>query len=211
MGSEMCIRDSEVDVPPSDVGPVMELAGNRRGQVLEILAGPDGQTHLEFTIPARGLIGLRTRLLNATKGEAIMHHRFEDYRECDGDLPGRKNGVLVSQSDGRAVAYAIWKLQERSVLFVSPGDVVYEGMIVGENSRDNDMVVNPTREKKLTNIRASGADDGILLQPPRELSLEAALEYIAQDEYVEITPTAIRLRKIHLTENLRKRHRTSGG
>lgn len=201
----------EVDVPPSDVGPVMELAGNRRGQVLEILAGPDGQTHLEFTIPARGLIGLRTRLLNATKGEAIMHHRFEDYRECDGDLPGRKNGVLVSQSDGRAVAYAIWKLQERSVLFVSPGDVVYEGMIVGENSRDNDMVVNPTREKKLTNIRASGADDGILLQPPRELSLEAALEYIAQDEYVEITPTAIRLRKIHLTENLRKRHRTSGG
>lgn len=200
----------EIDVPPADVGPVMELAGNRRGRILEMLAGPDGQTHLAFSIPARGLIGLRTRLLNATRGEAIMHHRFESYRECDGDLPGRKNGVLVSQSAGRAVAYAIWKLQERSILFVKPGDVVYEGMIVGENSRENDMVVNPTREKKLTNIRAAGADEGILLQPARDLSLEAALEYIAQDEFVEITPTAIRLRKIHLTENQRKRSRAPG-
>ena len=118
-------------------------------------------------------------------------------------MPRRKNGVLVSQAHGHAVGYAIWKLQERSELFVAPGEVVYEGMIVGENSRENDMGVNPTREKKLTNIRAAGADEGILLQPARDLSLEAALEYIAQDEFVEITPTAIRLRKIHLTENQR--------
>ncbi|MFP6769837.1 MAG: translational GTPase TypA, partial [Planctomycetaceae bacterium] len=193
----------EVDVPPSDVGPVMELVGTRRGQVLEMLPGPGSQTHIEFSIPARGLIGLRTRVLNATRGEAVMHHRFDAYRKCDGEVPRRKAGVLVSQSPGHAVGYAIWKLQERSELFVAPGDVVYEGMIVGENSRDNDMVVNPTKEKKLTNIRASGADDNIMLKPPREITLEAALEYIEQDEYVEITPGAIRLRKIHLTENAR--------
>ena len=140
-----------------------------------------------------------------------MHHRFDSYRKCDGEVPRRKAGVLVSQSPGQAVGYAIWKLQERSELFVAPGDVVYEGMIVGENSRDKDMVVNPTKEKKLTNIRAAGADDNILLKPPRKLSLEAALEYIEQDEYGEITPAAIRLRKIRLTENQRKRHRAPGG
>ncbi len=196
----------EIDVPPKDVGPVMELVGIRRGRVLEMNPGPAGQTHIEFLIPARGLIGLRTRLLNATRGEVIMHHRFDTYRKCDGEVPRRKAGVLVSQSAGQAVGYAIWKLQERSELFVAPGDVVYEGMIVGENSRDNDMVVNPTKEKKLTNIRASGADDNIMLKPPREMPLEAALEYIEQDEYVEITPGAIRLRKIHLTENSRKRN-----
>ena len=197
----------EVDVPPADVGPVMELAGTRRGQVLEMAAGPAGKTHIEFSIPARGLIGLRTRLLNATRGEAVMHHRFEDYKTCDGEVPRRRNGVLVSQSNGNAVSYAIWKLQERSELFVAPGDVVYEGMIVGENSRDNDMVVNPTKEKKLTNVRAAGSDDNILLKPPREMTLEMALEYIEGDEYVEVTPAAIRLRKTHLTENARKRNR----
>jgi len=197
----------EVDVPPADVGPVMELVGNRRGRVLEMNVGTAGQTHIEFSIPARGLIGLRTRLLNATRGEAILHHRFESYKERDGDVPRRKNGVLVSQAHGHAVGYAIWKLQERSELFVAPGEVVYEGMIVGENSRENDMVVNPTKEKKLTNIRASGADDNILLKPPRQMTLEMSLEYIEGDEYVEVTPSAIRLRKIHLTENARKRNR----
>ena len=199
----------EVDVPPTDVGPVMELVGTRRGKGLEMEAGTEGQTHVTFSIPARGLIGLRTRLLNATRGEAIMHHRFEAYKPCDGEVPRRKNGVLVSQSKGQAVGYAIWKLQERSELFVAPGETVYEGMIVGENSRDNDMVVNPTKEKKLTNIRAAGSDDNILLKPPREMTLETALEYIENDEYVEVTPSAIRLRKIHLTENARKRHRVS--
>ena len=195
-----------VDVPSSDVGPVMELAGNRRGQILEMTAGPTGLSHLEFSIPARGLIGLRTRLLNATRGEAIIHHRFDSYKPSEGEVPRRKNGVLVSQVSGQAVAYALWKLQERAEMFVSPGQDVYEGMIVGENSRENDLVVNPIREKKLTNIRSSGADDAILLKPPRKMSLEAALEYIEDDEFVEITPKVIRLRKIFLTETGRKRH-----
>lgn len=194
-----------VDVPANDVGPVMELVGARRGVLRNMSANDSGLTHLEFTIPARGLIGLRTRLLNATRGEAVMNHRFESYQRLEGELPSRQNGVLVSQIPGKAVGYAIWKLQERAELFVKPGDDVYEGMIVGENSRDNDMVVNPSREKKLTNIRASGADDAILLKPPRDLPLEAALEYIEADEYVEVTPNVIRLRKIHLTENARKR------
>jgi GTP-binding protein len=196
-----------IDVPASDVGPVMELVGSRRGQILEMTSGQWGMTHLEFTIPARGLIGLRTRLLNATKGEAIIHHRFESYKPTEGEVPRRSNGVLVSQETGRAVAYALWKLQERAEMFVAPGEDVYEGMIVGENSREGDMVVNPIREKKLTNIRSSGADDAILLKPPRRMSLEAALEYIEGDEYVEVTPKVIRLRKIHLTEVARKRQR----
>tara|TARA_B100000686_G_C16651561_1_gene895853 strand:+ start:26 stop:589 length:564 start_codon:yes stop_codon:yes gene_type:complete len=185
----------------------MELVGTRRGQIIEMNAGSGGQTHIEFSIPARGLIGLRTRLMNATRGEAIMHHRFENYQKRDGEVPRRKNGVLVSQSNGQAVGYAIWKLQDRAELFVPPGEVVYEGMIVGENSRDNDMVVNPTKEKKLTNVRAAGSDDNILLKPPRQMTLEMALEYIEGDEFVEVTPGAIRLRKIHLTENARKRNR----
>ena len=198
-----------VDVPSADVGPVMELVGARRGQATEMTTNATGMSHLEFSIPARGLIGLKTRLLNATRGEAIMHHRFEDYRPTEGTVPGRQNGVLVSQVTGKAVAYALWKLQERSELFVNPGDDVYEGMIIGENSRDNDMTVNPIREKKLTNVRSSGADDAILLRPPRELSLEAALEYIEWDEYVEVTPEIIRLRKVLLTENERKRQHRS--
>ncbi|MBL8819921.1 MAG: translational GTPase TypA [Planctomyces sp.] len=194
-----------VDVPSSDIGPVMELVGARRGQARQMTTSEGGMTHLEFSIPARGLIGLKTRMLNATKGEAIMHHRFEEYRPMEGDIPTRQNGVLISQDSGKAVAYALWKLQERADLFVKPGDDVYEGMIIGENARDNDMVVNPIREKKLTNIRSSGADDAILLRPPRDITLELALEYIEWDEYVEITPQVIRLRKIFLTENERKR------
>ncbi len=194
-----------VDVPAADVGPVMELVGARRGQVISMLGGDSGMTHLTFLLPARGLIGLRTRVLNATRGEAIMHHRFDSYRPCEGEIPRRANGVLVSQDNGKAVAFALGKLQERSELFVDPGTDVYEGMIVGENSRDNDMVVNPIREKKLTNMRASGSDDNIILKPARQMSLEMALEYIESDEYVEVTPKVIRLRKILLTENARKR------
>lgn len=194
-----------VDVPTDDVGPVMELVGYRRGQAKEMTATGTGMTHLEFSIPARGLIGLRTRMLNATRGEAIMHHRFEDYRPIDGDVPARQNGVLVSQVGGKSVAYALWKLQERAEMFVNPGEDVYEGMIIGENSRDNDMVVNPVKEKKLTNVRSSGADDAIMLRPPRDMPLEAALEYIEWDEYVEVTPEVIRLRKVFLTENERKK------
>ena len=172
----------EVDVPSSDLGPVMELVGGRRGQAKVMTTTSTGMTHVEFSIPARGLIGMRTKMLNATRGEAIMHHRFEEYRAIEGEIPHRQNGVLISQDNGKAIAYALWKLQERADLFVKPGEDVYDGMIIGENVRDNDMVVNPIREKKLTNIRSAGAEDAMLLRPPRELTLELALEYIEWDE-----------------------------
>ncbi len=193
-----------VEVPPDKTGPVMELVGNRRG-VIEEMKSRGSFSRLEFIIPSRGLLGLRTRLLNATAGTAIIHHRFRDYRPLAGELNERANGVLVSMVAGKAVAYGLDGLQQRAELFVSPGDVVYEGMIVGENSRENDMEVNPTKEKKLTNIRAAGSDANIILKPPREMSLEAALEYIAEDEYVEVTPKSIRLRKILLSAHDRRR------
>ncbi len=201
----------EVEVPSAEMGTVMELVSSRRGKLLHMSAGAGAHTHLEFSIPARGLIGLRTRLLNATRGEAVMHHRFEAFRPVEGEIPRRKNGVMVSQDSGKTTAYALWKLQERAAFFVGPGEDVYEGMIVGENARDNDLVVNPVREKKLTNMRASGSDENIILAPPRDMSLELALEYIESDEYVEVTPDAIRLRKIRLTENERKREARKTG
>jgi GTP-binding protein len=163
-------------------------------------------THIEFTIPARGLIGLRTRLMNATSGQAILHHNFYEYQPSRGDIPARVNGVMVSTETGRTTAYALENLQERGVLFVGPGAAVYEGQVVGEHCRDNDLQVNVCREKKLTNIRASTAEKGILLKPPRQLTLEQALEYIEEDEYVEVTPEAVRLRKVYLKENERKRY-----
>lgn len=194
-----------VDVPTQDMGGVMELVCQRRGQLKHMASNDAGMSHLQFMIPARGLIGLRTRVLNVTKGEAIMNHRFESYEIMEGEVPHRANGVLVSQEVGKAVGFALWKLQERSELFVAPGYDVYEGMIVGENSRENDMVVNPIKEKKLTNMRASGSDENIQLKPPRDMSLEQALEYIEDDEYVEVTPKVIRLRKIILSETGRRR------
>jgi GTP-binding protein len=160
---------------------------------------------LRFLIPARGLIGLRTRLLNAPRGTAIIHNRFHSYQPLEGEVPRRSNGVLVSNVAGKAVPFAMFALQDRSELFVSPGEEVYEGMIVGENARDNDMVVNACREKKLTNMRASGSDDNVILKPPRIMSLEAALEYVEDDELVEITPESIRLRKMILKEADRRR------
>jgi GTP-binding protein len=193
-----------VEVPHDKLGPVMELVGARRGQLVE-MTGHNDYTYVVFSIPARGLIGLRTRLLNATQGTAIIHHRYECYRPMEGDVPSRPNGVLISMMDGRVVAYGLDTLQERAEMFVAPGDDVYEGMIVGENSRTGDMPVNPTKEKKLTNIRAAGSDKNILLKPPRILSLEAALEYIEDDELVEVTPTQIRLRKKILKEADRRR------
>ena len=194
-----------VDGPTEYVGPVMEIVGNRHGELVEMTANDLGSTHLEFSIPSRGLIGIRTRMLNSTKGEAVIHHRFEQYKPVEGAVPHRQNGVLVSQERGKAVGFSLFKLQDRAEMFVAPGDEVYEGMIVGENSRDNDMVVNPIKEKQLTNMRASGSDENISLKPPRKMSLEAALEYIEDDEYVEVTPQVIRLRKIRLTEQERKR------
>lgn len=193
-----------VEAPEDKIGPVMELVGARRGQ-LRHMEKRGEFTHATFSIPARGLIGLRTRLLNATQGEAIVHHRFESYRPVEESLPGRPNGVLVSMVAGKAVPFALFGLQDRSELFVAPGDEVYAGMIVGENARLGDMEVNPTKEKKLTNMRAAGRDDNVLLKPPRDMSLEAALEYIEEDELVEVTPDKIRLRKIMLAEADRRR------
>ncbi len=193
-----------VEVPHEKLGPVMELVGARRGQLIEMTAH-DNYTYVVFSIPARGLIGLRTRLLNATQGTAVIHHRFERFAPMEGEVPDRPNGVLVSMVSGRVNAYALDTLQERSELFVAPGDEVYEGMIVGENSRSEDMAVNPTKEKKLTNIRAAGSDKNILLKPPRDMSLETALEYIEEDELVEVTPGTIRLRKRILKEADRRR------
>jgi GTP-binding protein len=193
-----------VEIPPDRLGPVMELVGARRGQLVEM--GTRGElSHASFSIPARGLIGLRTRLLNATQGTAVMHHRFESYRPASGEVPGRANGVLVSMTPGKAVAFGLDGLQERAEMFIAPGEEVYEGMIVGENSRTGDMPVNPTKEKKLTNIRAAGSDRNIILKPPRVLTLEEALEYIEDDELVEVTPGKIRLRKILLSEADRRR------
>ncbi len=193
-----------VEVPHDRLGAVMDLVGQRRGKMAEMATRGDF-AHVTFSIPARGLIGLRTRLLNSTQGMAIMHHRFEAYRPSEGDIPERPNGVLVSMAAGKAVAFGLDALQDRAEMFVAPGDVIYEGMIVGENSRAEDMSVNPTKEKKLTNMRATGSDRNILLKPPRQLTLESALEYIAEDELVEVTPTKIRLRKIILTENDRRK------
>jgi len=193
-----------VEVPHDRLGPVMELVGARRGKLIEMSNHQD-YSFLNFSIPARGLIGLRTRLLNATQGTAIMHHRFEGYKPMEGEIAGRATGVLVSMASGRAVAYGLDGLQERADLFVGPGDEVYEGMIVGENSRSGDMPVNPTREKKLTNIRAAAKDENVLLRPPRLMTLEMALEYIEEDELVEVTPGKIRLRKVILSETDRRK------
>src|SRR6059058_838787 len=188
-----------VDVPEKNLGGVMELVGNRKGELVR-MDNREGQVHLEFTIPARGLIGLRTRMLTATQGTAIMHHNFHEYAPARGDVPGRQNGVMISNTNGNANAYAMNNLQERGTLFVEPGQAVYEGQIVAENARDNDMTVNPTTAKKLTNMRTTGSDENIILKPARKMTLEQALEYIEEDELVEVTPSHIRLRKELLTE-----------
>lgn len=193
-----------VDVPGSHVGPVMSLVLERQAQCVKMDAG-DELTHLEFTIPARGLIGLRTRLMTATSGLAIMHHNFHEYAPVKPGLPGRANGVMVSTETGKATSYALEGLQERGILFVGPMEPIYEGQIVAEHCRDNDLPVNAAREKKLTNIRSSTAEIKTVLKPPRRFELEAALEYIEDDELVEITPKSIRLRKALLKESDRKK------
>ncbi len=193
-----------VEVPSDKLGGVMELVGARRGDLEEMHVRGD-YTHAKFMIPARGLIGIRTRLLNATQGTAVIHHRFAGYKSLSGEVPTRANGVYISMVTGRANAYSLNTLQDRADLFITHNDEVYEGMIVGENSREHDLAVNPTKEKKLTNMRASGSDENILLKPPRKMDLEAALEYIEDDELVEVTPTSIRLRKTFLKEQDRRR------
>jgi GTP-binding protein len=193
-----------VDVPEKTLGGVMELVGNRRGELVR-MDNREGQIHLEFTIPARGLIGLRTRMLTATQGTAVMHHNFHEYAPQRGDVPGRANGVMVSMATGSVNAFALNNLQERGNMFVEPGEAVYEGQVVAENSRDNDMAVNPTTAKKLSNMRTTSSDENIILKPARKMTLEQALEYIEEDELVEATPQNIRLRKQYLTENERKK------
>jgi GTP-binding protein len=198
-----------VDVPHGQMGPVMELVGARRGEMTKMDV-KGAYAHLEFVIPARGLLGLKTRLLSATQGEAIMHHNFHDYQPFRGEIPRRLNGVMISMVQGQANAFALDNLQQRGTMFVAPGDDVYTGMIVAENARADDLTVNPCKEKKLTNMRASGSDKNILLKPPRQLTLEIALEYIESDELVEVTPTKIRLRKKELSEEGRKRAERGG-
>jgi GTP-binding protein len=200
-----------VDVEEQHQGAVMEELGRRRGDLLDMQPDGRGRVRLEYRIAARGLIGLQGEFLTMTRGTGLMSHVFDDYAPVRApDLGERRNGVLISQDEGEAVAYALWKLQERGRMFVSPGDKLYEGMIVGIHSRDNDLVVNPIREKKLTNVRASGKDEHIDLVPPIKLTLEYAVEFIADDELVEVTPQTIRLRKRFLKETDRKRAQRDG-
>lgn len=193
-----------IDTPENTTGKVIELVSQKKGDLL--VMEPKGDLiHMEFQIPSRGLIGLRNNILTATAGEAIMAHRFRSYEPWKGDIPGRINGVLISMGTGVSTAYSIDKLQDRGFFFVDPGDEVYGGRIIGENNRMDDLVINIMTEKKLTNMRASGSDAKVKIAPARKFSLEEAMEYIQEDEYVEVTPKSIRLRKIYLDENERKR------
>jgi GTP-binding protein len=194
-----------VDVEEAHQGAVMEALGPRRGDLTNMESDSRGRTRLDYRIPARGLIGFQGEFMNLTRGTGLMSHVFDGYAPVKGDIPERRNGVLISQEDGEAVAYALWKLQERGRMFVSPGDKLYEGMVIGIHSRDNDLVVNPIKGKQLTNVRASGKDDAIDLTPPIELTLEYAVEFIADDELVEVTPKSIRIRKRFLKEHERKK------
>ena len=194
-----------IDVPEEFLGAVIEKLGPRRGEMIEMKNPGQGLVRLLYRIPARGLFGYRSEFLTDTRGTGILHHRFLDYGPWAGPLAGRTRGSLVSMEHGTIVAFALANLQERSTLFVQPGDSVYEGMIVGENARPGDMDVNPTKEKKLTNMRSKASDENIQLEPPRELTLEAALEYIEDDELIEVTPQSIRLRKRFLSSSDRKR------
>ncbi|HVC11979.1 MAG TPA: translational GTPase TypA [Burkholderiales bacterium] len=194
-----------LDVEEAHQGPVMESLAVRRGDLVDMVPDGRGRVRLDYRIPARGLIGFQGEFMNLTRGNGIMSHVFDDYGPWKGDIPGRRNGAMVSQENGEVVAYALFNLQERGRLFVSPGDRVYEGMIVGIHSRDNDLVVNPIKSKKLTNVRASGKDENVLLTPPVRLTLEYAVEFIDEDELVEVTPKSIRIRKRYLSEHERRR------
>ncbi|NMG35198.1 translational GTPase TypA [Azoarcus sp. TTM-91] len=194
-----------VDVEEDHQGGVMEELGRRRGELQDMQPDGKGRVRLEYRIPARGLIGFQGEFLTMTRGTGLASHVFDDYSPMAGGMAERRNGVLISQNDGDAVAYALWNLQDRGRMFVSPGEALYEGMIIGIHTRDNDLIVNPIKGKQLTNVRASGTDEAVRLIPPIQLTLESAIEFIADDELVEITPKNIRLRKRHLKEVDRKR------
>jgi GTP-binding protein len=194
-----------IDAEETHQGAVMEALGGRRGELVDMVSDGKGRVRLEYRIPARGLIGFQNEFLNLTRGSGLMSHVFDDYGPLKPDIAGRRNGVLVSQEDGEAVAYALFNLQERGRMFVKPGEKVYEGMVIGIHSRDNDLVVNPIKEKKLTNVRSAGKDENVILTPPIQVTLEYAVEFIEDDELVEITPKSIRIRKRFLKEHERKR------
>ncbi len=194
-----------VDVEDTNQGAVMEELGRRRGDLQDMQPDGHGRVRLEYRIPARGLIGFQSEFMTMTRGTGIMAHVFDDYAPVKAEMPGRRNGVLISSEAGEAVAYALWKLEDRGRMIVVPGDKLYEGMIIGIHSRDNDLIVNPIKGKQLTNVRASGTDEAVRLTPPVRLTLESAVEFIDDDELVEITPQSIRVRKRFLTENERKR------
>ncbi|QJW92082.1 translational GTPase TypA [Spirosoma taeanense] len=194
-----------VDVPEETAGKVIELATQRKGDLLIMEPKGDLQ-HLEFEIPSRGLIGLRSNVLTATFGEAVMSHRFKEYQPYKGNIPERINGSLISMTSGAATAYSIDKLQDRGVFFIEPGDEIYTGQVIGEHNRQNDIVVNVTTAKQLTNMRASGSDNNVKIAPKIAFSLEESMEYIQKDEYLEVTPKSMRIRKIYLDENERKRN-----
>ncbi|AKH37823.1 MULTISPECIES: translational GTPase TypA [Nitrosomonas] len=194
-----------VDVDEENQGAVMEALGMRRGDLLDMVSDGHGRVRLDYRIPARGLIGFQSEFMTMTRGTGMMSHVFDEYAPMRSEIAARRNGVLISAEYGEAVAYALWKLQERGRMFVSPGDPVYEGMVIGIHSRDNDLVVNPIKGKQLTNIRASGHDEAVVLTPPIQLTLESAIEFIADDELAEITPKSIRIRKRLLLEHERKK------
>jgi len=194
-----------VDVEEAHQGPVMQALGERRGDLQDMQSDSRGRVRLDYRVPARGLIGFQSEFLTLTRGTGLLSHVFDEYAPMKPEIASRRNGVLISAEAGEAVAYALWKLQERGRMFVVPGDRVYEGMVIGIHSRDNDLVVNPIKGKQLTNVRASGKDEAIVLTPPVALTLESAIEFINDDELVEITPKTIRIRKRHLLEHERKR------
>jgi len=194
-----------IDVPDTASGKVIELVNQRKGEM--VIMEPKGDlVHLEFNIPSRGIIGLRTSILNVSAGEAIMAHRFTGYEPWKGDIPTRKNGTLIALETGIAIPFALDKLQDRGKFYVAPGTEIYEGQILGEHIRANDLTINITKTKKLTNMRTQSTDDKVRLAPPIIFSLEEALEYIQKDEYCEFTPKSIRMRKIKLKENERRKN-----
>ena len=204
------IEELTIDLPENVSGKAIEMVTLRKGEMLSMT--PKGERMVcEFLMPSRGIIGLRNQLLTATAGEAIMNHRFKEFQPYRGEIPGRNNGSLISMEKGNAIPYSLDKLQERGKFFVSPNEEIYTGQVIGENSRADDMVVNVTKTKKLSNVRSSGTDDKVRLAPPIKFSLEEALEYIQGDEYVEVTPKSLRLRKVFLDENERKRQASKIG
>ncbi len=194
-----------VDCEDANQGAVMEALGQRKGDLQDMQSDGKGRTRLDYRIPARGLIGFQSEFLTMTRGTGLVSHVFDDYGPMKPDMEERRNGVLISSENGPAVAYALWKLQERGKMFASPGDPLYEGIVIGVHSRDNDLVVNPIKGKQLTNVRSSGTDEAVRLVPPIQVTLESAIEFIADDELVEITPKSIRIRKRFLVEHERKR------